>query len=96
MRKVKLINIPFPVPEQEVVNLLFELHCLYREGKTAAKAYDDMVATFKSHEYPTLSTAQRILDGAHEAREAEIAHIRDRIFTKLRDFFEPLKHDPSV
>lgn len=92
---MKLTNIQTPVAEQKVVNLLFELQCLYHEGIAAARAYDDMASSVKGQDYPSQDTAKRILDGAHVAREAELAHIRDRIFIHLRDFFEPLERGPS-
>lgn len=92
---MKLTNIQTPVSEQKVINLLFELQCLYHEGVAAARAYDDMASSVKSQDYPCQDTAKRILDGAHVAREAELAHIRDRVFIHLRDFFEPLERGPS-
>lgn len=95
MRQIKLTNIQAPVPEEKVVKLLFELHCLYHEGITAAKAYNDMASAMKSREYPCQDMAQRILDGAHGAKQAEMAHIFDRTFIQLRDFFGPLEHGHS-
>ncbi len=95
MNNVKLKNIPTLVSEKEITDLLFELHCLYHEGTSAAKAYNDMAKTVKNGKYSNTHMAQLILDGAHEAREAEVAHIRDRMFILLRDFFEPLEHDLS-
>lgn len=92
---MKLTNIQTPVSEQKVINLLFELQCLYHEGVAAARAYDDMASSVQSQDYPCQDTAKRILDGAHVAREAELAHIRDRVFIHLRDFFEPLERGPS-
>ncbi len=95
MDTIKLNNIPTPVPEVRVVGLLFELQCLYHEGASAAKAYADMEETIKNGNYHSRGAAQRMLACAHASRDGEIAHIRDRIFTILRDFFEPLEHGLS-
>lgn len=77
------------------MELLFELQCFYHEVVSATSAYYDMENAVKNGRYYDRQKAQSVLDGAHGAREAEIAHIRDRIFTLLRNFFEPLEHDPS-
>lgn len=95
MNTIKLTNISTPVPEGEVVGLLFELQCLYHEGTSAAKAYLDMEEAVKNSNYHSRGAAKRMLDSAHASRDGEIAHIRDRIFTILREFFEPLEHGLS-
>ncbi len=95
MDTIKLTNIPIPVPENRVVGLLFELQCLYHEGASAAEAYIDMEEAVKNNNYHSRVAARRILDSALASRDGEIAHIRDRIFILLRDFFEPLEHDLS-
>lgn len=95
MDTIKLTNIPTPVPQIRVVGLLFELQCLYHEGTSAAKAYLDMEEAVKNSNYHSRGAARRMLDSALASRDSEIAHIRDRIFTILRDFFEPLEHDLS-
>ena len=95
MSSIKLANIPTPIPADRVIDLLFELRCSYHELATAAKTYNEMENSVHNGDFSSPSMAQAILDGAHEAREAEVAHIRDRIFILLRNFFEPLEHDPS-
>lgn len=95
MDTIKLTNISTPVPECKVVGLLFELQCLYHDGASAAEAYTDMEEAVKNGNYHSRGAAQRMLACAHASRDGEIAHIRDRIFTILREFFEPLEHDPS-
>lgn len=95
MDTIKLTNIPTPVPQIRVVDLLFELQCLYHEGVSAAEAYSDMEEAVKNGNYHSRGAARRLLYSAHASRDGEIAHIRDRIFTILREFFEPLEHGLS-
>lgn len=95
MNEIKLTNILTPVPEKKIVDLLFELMLLYGEAASTARAYNDMEDAVRQNAYYSRHMAKRVLDGALSSRDAEMAHIRDSILFRLRDFFEPLTHGPS-
>lgn len=55
-----------------------------------------MVARFINKcDYPEPSTARKVLDGARASKHAELAHLTDLLFTRIRDFFEKIEYSPS-
>lgn len=76
------------VPVEKVVELLQYLHSYYREGMSVGCAYDDMAHLINHGTYMEPRMARSVLDGAKAARNANMAHIQDLIFFRLRDFFE--------
>ena len=69
------------------------LYSYYRDGMSVGRAYDDIAHVIHNGKYPNPRMSQAVLDGAHSSREAELAHILDLIFIKLRDFFTPLEYE---
>ncbi|EJX00304.1 hypothetical protein EVA_11597 [gut metagenome] len=54
------------------------------------RAYDDIAHTITNGDYHDPLYARKVLDGAKESRDVELMHINERIFVKLRDFFEDI------
>lgn len=80
------------VPEQKAAELLGYLHSYYKDGMSVGQAYDDIVHAIQNGKYANPKMSRAVLDGARASRNAEMAHILDLIFVKLRDFFEQLEY----
>lgn len=92
MEEIKLNGLR-PVSKDKVTELLSYLHSYYQDGMSVGRAYDDIAHVIHNGKYPNPRMSQSVLDGAHTSRNAEMAHILDLIFIKLRDFFDPLEYE---
>ena len=76
---------------ERVEELLRYLHSYYEQGMSVGQAFDEAAHAIREREFPDRRSANSILDGARIARNAELAQINERIFIKLRDFFDEQK-----